>query len=251
MGLIAAHLFAVVALVQTPDSPSVRLSYLANEGVMLTSPRGRVLIDALFGDGLPEYPVVPLASRDSLERALGPYGGPALVLTTHAHHDHYDSVAVARYLASNPAAAVIGPPDTTPGGHLRATDLGWVQVRPISVPHGPTRRPIGHSWYLVTLDGVTALHLGDTNADPASWRGLDLPKDGVDIALVPFWFALDDGQFRRLLDVISGRTVVLLHVSLGAAQGDGGWPARFAALRARYPQVRAPRGYGAVIELAR
>jgi Beta-lactamase superfamily domain len=240
LSLIAA--LATPALAQREGEPAapVRLTYLANEGVMLSSSHGRVLIDALFGDGLPEYAVVPDPERDSLERAAGPYGGPALVLFTHAHRDHYDSAAVARYLASNPGAVVLGPPGTAPDGGVRATDLGWVQVRPIPIAHGPTIRPVGHSWYLVTLDGLTALHLGDTSGDPRSWRGLDLPKGGVDIALVPFWFALDDARFRSLLETVPAHTIVLLHVSLDAARGDGGWPARFRELQDHYPQLRAP-----------
>ncbi|HET7240432.1 MAG TPA: MBL fold metallo-hydrolase [Gemmatimonadales bacterium] len=244
-------LAAVVALVQTPDSSTaVRLTYLANEGVVLSSPHGRVFIDAFFGDGLPDYAVVPHPARDSLERAAGPYGGSAIILTTHAHRDHYDSAAVARYLASNPDALAMGPPGTAPHGDVRPDDLGWVQVRPIPIAHGPTIRPVGHTWYLVTVDGTTALHLGDSNSDPRSWPDLGLPAEGVDIALVPYWYALEDASFQRLLDVIHARTVVLLHVPLDAARGRGGWPARFRDLRARYPQVRGPRQPGEAVELA-
>ena len=243
-------LATVVLLVQTPEQPApVRLTYLANEGVMLSSRQGRVFIDAFFGDGLPDYAVVPHPARDSLERAAGPYGGPAIILTTHAHRDHYDSVAVARYLASNPDAVAVGPPGTAPRGDVRATDLSWVQVRPIPIAHGPTIRPVGHTWYLVTVDGTTALHLGDSNSDPRSWPDLGLPAEGVDIALVPYWYALQDASFQRLLDVIHARTVVLLHVSLDAARGQGGWPARFHILQARHPQVRAPRQPGETVEL--
>ena len=245
------HLLAVVMLVQTPDPAGpVRLTYLANEGVVLSSRHGRVFIDAFFGDGLPDYSVVPHPARDSLERAAGPYDGPALVLTTHAHRDHYDSSAVARYLASNPDAIAMGPPGTSPHGDVRPTDLGWVQVRPIPIAHGPTIRPVGHTGYLVAVDGTTALHLGDSNSDPRSWPDLGLPVEGVDLALVPYWYALEDASFQRLLDVIHARTVVLLHVSLEAARGQGGWPARFRDLRARYPQVRAPRQPGGTVELA-
>jgi L-ascorbate metabolism protein UlaG (beta-lactamase superfamily) len=254
--LVSLSLFLVAAPAARPAEwlgrrpvPQVRVTYLANEGVMLASPRGRVLIDALFGDGLPEYAVVPHPSRDSLERAIWMYGGPALVLSTHAHRDHYDSAAVARYLASNPAATAIGPPGTAPHGDVRATDLGWVRVRPVPVPHGPTRRPVGHTGYLVTLHGTTAVHLGDTSGDPKAWPDLGLPEEGVDIALVPYWYALDDAQFRSLLEVVRARTVVLLHISLGAAKGGDRWPARLRELRARYPQLRAPGRPGEPVEL--
>jgi len=109
---------------------------------------------------------------------------------------------------------------------------------------------VGHTWYLVELGGTTALHLGDTSGDPKSWPELGLPVGGVDIALVPYWYALEDARFQRLLDAVHARTVVLLHVSLGAARGDGGWPARLRELQARYPQVRAPGQPGEAIKLS-
>ena len=251
MGFTWQLLVAVAGAIQSPDPPAaVRLTYLANEGVMLSSARGRVLIDALFGDGLPDYAVVPQPLRDSLERAAGDYGGPALVLSTHAHRDHHDSAAVARYVASNRDAVVLGPPGLPPHDAIPAADLDWVKVRSIRVPHGPTQRPVGHTWYLIDLGGTTALHLGDSSGDPKSWPDLGLPAGGVDIALVPYWYALDDTRFQRLLDVLHARTVVLLHVSLGAARGEGGWPARLRALQSRYPRVRAPARAGEVVELS-
>ena len=162
----------------------------------------------------------------------------------------HDSAAVVRYLASNPAAIAIGPPGTAPHGDVRATDLGWVRVRPVPVTHGPTGRPIGHTGYLVTLDGITAVHLGDISGDPKAWPDLGLPEEGVDIALVPYWYALDDARFRSLLEVVRARTVVLLHVSLGAANGGDPWSARLRELRARYPQILAPGRPGEPVELA-
>jgi glyoxylase-like metal-dependent hydrolase (beta-lactamase superfamily II) len=136
-------LAAVVLLVQTPEQPGpVRLTYLANEGVMLSPRQGRVFIDAFFGDGLPDYAVVPRPARDSLERAAGPYGGPAIILATHAHRDHYDSAAVARYLASNPDAVAVGPPGTAPRGDVRPTDLGWAaRFRQLQARYPQVRAP--------------------------------------------------------------------------------------------------------------
>lgn len=240
----------MVALLTVPFSASaqtaaVRLRYLANEGVMLEGSRGRVLIDALFGDGLPEYPTVPLASRDSLERAVGHYGGPAVVLVTHAHRDHFDSAAVARYRRHNPTAVLIGPP--APGtAPAPAADLGWVRVRPLAIPHGGTR-PVGHAAYLVTLDGTTALHLGDTQSDPATWRAAGVPEAGVDLALVPYWYALEEGRLEAAMAVLRARAVVLFHVALQDA--ESGWAETSRELRERYPQVRAPLVPGEVVEL--
>jgi L-ascorbate metabolism protein UlaG (beta-lactamase superfamily) len=212
---------------------------------MLEGARGRVLLDALFGDGLPDYQTVPPASRDSLERALGPYGGPALVLVTHAHRDHFDSAAVERYRRHNPAAVVIGPP--APGAAPGApVDLGWVRVRSLGIPHGHTSRPVGHAAYLVTLGGTTALHLGDTQSDPATWRGAGVPETGVNLALVPYWYALEKGRLEAAMAVLRARTVVLFHAAL--EQGESGWAEVSRELRERYPQVRTPLVPGEVVE---
>jgi L-ascorbate metabolism protein UlaG (beta-lactamase superfamily) len=190
--------------------------------------------------------------RDSLERAVGPYGGPAVVLVTHAHRDHFDSAAVARYRQHNADARVIGPPppEAAPGPPV---DLGWVQVRPLAIPHGQTSRPIGHAAYLVTLDGTTALHLGDTSSDPDTWRSAGVPATGVDLALVPYWYALDEGQFEAAMAVLRARKVVLFHVAREAGESDGlgepgGWAAVSRKLRERYPQVRTPLVPGEVVE---
>ena len=64
-------------------------------------------------------------------------------------------------------------------------DLGWLAIRPLDIPHGPTVRHVGHTAYLLTLDGVTALHLGDSQTEPATWIAAGVPAEGVDLALVP------------------------------------------------------------------
>lgn len=225
---------AVLDFLRRSVAPSVRVTYLANEGVMLEGSRGRVLLDALFGDGLPDYAVVPKPSRDSLETAQAGYGGAALVLATHPHRDHYDSTAVARYLRHNPKAVALGPSGT--GLRVPApVDLGWVSARPIAIPHGPTRRAVDHTAWLVTLDGTTALHIGDAGSDAKSWPSLGLGEKGLDFALVPYWYALDDARFRELLDVLRPRSVVLFHVPV---ESDDRWKTLSRELPGRYPQVR-------------
>jgi L-ascorbate metabolism protein UlaG (beta-lactamase superfamily) len=241
----AVRTFLRAALEPRAPVARARVRYLANEGVILEGPRGRVLIDALFGDGLPQYAIVPPASRDSLERAVGHYGGPAVVIVTHAHRDHFDSAAVARYRRHNPAAVVVGPP--APGAApAPPVDLGWVRIRPLAIPHGPTSRPVGHAAYLVTLGGTTALHLGDTQSDPDTWRGAGVPETGVNLALVPYWYALEKGRLEAAMAVLRARTVVLFHAAL--EQGESGWAEVSRELRERYPQVRTPLVPGEVVE---
>ena len=53
----------------------LELTYIGNEGFMISDGQHKILIDALYGNGLKGYVVVPKATRDSLEAGLGKYGG--------------------------------------------------------------------------------------------------------------------------------------------------------------------------------
>ncbi len=245
-------------------SPALDVTYLANEGVMLETSAGRVLIDALFGDGLEGYARVERPLRDSLERARGRFGGRVLVLATHAHRDHFDAAAVARYLAANPAAVAVVPPDARrrltalssppPGAQVRDGDsashaFGWVTVRALGMPHGSTRNRVDHAAYLVELDGWTALHIGDTQLPPIAWDTLGLPASGVDVALVPYWYLMNAALEAQLRAHAKPRRIVVLHGPPAGADSEGmrrlgGWQAWTRELESRHDDVWVPRAAG-------
>ena len=255
----------LASLALQPDQSRPSLTYLANEGTVLEGKGGRIFLDAFFGDGLPDYPVVPTALRDSMERGLEGFAGPAAALTTHDHRDHFDPAALARYLGRNAEAIAVGPAgvasrldSVSPGLRARTRelaptaakpttlDMGWARIQALPIPHGHTMRPVEHVAYLVTMDGTTALHLGDTSSDPETWPGLGLPANGVDLALVPFWYALDEERFASLVRVTHARTVVLLHLP---RTPDRSWDSAAREVRRRYPQVEIPTRFGSRVSL--
>lgn len=214
---------------------TVRVRYLANEGVLLSTGSTAVVIDGLFGEGLPEYPVVPAAARDSLERALGPYGSIRAVLATHPHDDHFDPVAVGRHLAANPRAVFVGHPAAAEAlaeevdgfeaiagrvlapaleyGEEVEIDANGVSVRVLAVPHdgGPDR--IGHRAYVVELGGRRYVHTGDGPSGPGDLTPFDLPAAAIDTAFVPFWILYDEAGRRIVAEEIAPDRVVAIHLS--------------------------------------
>lgn len=256
---------------------SLRVTYLANEGVMLETPSGRVLIDALFGDGLESYQNLAQPMRDSLESASGAFGGRAVTLATHLHRDHFDATATLRYLTSNPSAVAILPADAFERAHAaspteavrtrvhtagadegawRDHDLGWVHVRALGMPHGHTTVRVDHAAWLVRLDGWTALHIGDTQMPPGEWHSLGLAGNGVDVALIPYWYMMDDDFASALIAIAKPRTIVILHGPVPGGEGSalrerGGWDGLRRELQTRYPQLRAPWTAGEVIVIER
>jgi L-ascorbate metabolism protein UlaG (beta-lactamase superfamily) len=212
--------------------PAPAVEYLANEGVLVTGGDIAVVIDGLFGDGLPEYPVLPTATRDSLEAALGRFGDIDVVLVTHRHDDHFDPAAVTRHLEANPEAVLIAPGDAVaafppdqlerygeriqpldlpPGSYVRL-DMGGFAVEALGLPHAE----IGHVGYRIELPGLTVLHLGDAEPAPADLAAFLEGRPGPDVALVPHWVLSGPGG-PAILEAIGADCTAAFHL-----ERDGG-----------------------------
>jgi L-ascorbate metabolism protein UlaG (beta-lactamase superfamily) len=193
----------VVSQASAPRRDSLTITYLANEGVMLSSGGTTVLIDALFGDGLRGYGVVSPARRERLERAQPPFERIAAILATHTHRDHFDPRAVARHLAANPqtlfvstaeamealrgtaatsATARLHPVVLAPGERQRVTSAGSATIWALGLPHGPDQP--ANLGFVVDIGGRRVLHVGDSEPHANQFTALRLSELGIDVALL-------------------------------------------------------------------
>ena len=222
--------------------PGVR--YLANEGVLLSLPEGTVLIDGLFRGGLPEYPAVEGATRDSLERGLGPFGAIDLVLVTHVHRDHFHALAVERHLIDNPRAHLVAPRqvadslrilgsayariearvhpvDATPG-RTQELEVAGIPVRALGIAHPPSRnQPVEHLAYVVGGEKAVA-HLGDLGLGSAGIETLEF-GERVAVALVPYWILDGEESVARIKESLAPGCIVGFHVARGEGDVSREW----------------------------
>ncbi len=247
--VLGGTLIAAPATAQggSSDPSPVTIEYLANEGVLISHGPSAVLIDALMGDGLPGYPVVTGATRDSLERALGRFGSVDLVLVTHVHRDHFNARSVARHLRHNPSAIVAGAAQlsdsladlagwddaarrlvvpATPGGRSE-TRIGAVGLEAHGIPHPPSRnQPVDHVVWVVKIGGIRLMHIGDSS--PSSAELAAAAGDGVDVLLAPFWVLGGDRGVERMAATRASR-VAAFHFGHDAGPFRG--PAGVVVLR--------------------
>lgn len=218
-----ALLTAVALLAAATLSAEVKVTYLANEGVHLHGPCS-VLVDALFRDSLGSYARHAPEVQRKLEGAEAPFDGVALALATHYHLDHWDPGAVARFLGSNRAAVFASTPEATAmmpftvrerARGLRPADaeatvtveaLGATVVA-FALEHGQTP----HLAYRIACGDRVLVHLGDASASEANFTRL-LQSGAADVALVPFWWLLDEKGRAFLRERWKPRQVVALHV---------------------------------------
>jgi L-ascorbate metabolism protein UlaG (beta-lactamase superfamily) len=262
--------FPLPAAEPGPQDP-LCLTYLANEGFLITGAGRKVLVDALHHATVPEYPAVPAATLADLEAARGPFAGVDLVLATHHHGDHFDPQAVGRHLLANRRARFVSTPQAVAQlregfaeygqiaervvavypaeGEHRELELGipGLALTALNLTHGRREPPIENLGFLLELAGHRLLHAGDTVADEKDLAGLDLPSARIDLALLPYWLLLDGGH-EAVERNYRPRRVVAIHLPRAAADaavfGATGSLARLQDQLAELPGVRVFRAPG-------
>lgn len=207
--LLLAGLFLTFATNAT-YADDAKVIHLANEAFMVEGAGHKILIDALYGEGFPEDPVIPLPLRTQLEAAEPPFDAVDLLLATHRHADHFDAAAVGRFLAASPNTRLLTTPQSVEDLKAAVADYDAIASRVEAIypaenepatraydgftvivhnlHHGRTREPpVENLGFVIEIAGVRVLHAGDTEMDAddfAAWK----VGNGIDVALFPIWY---------------------------------------------------------------
>jgi L-ascorbate metabolism protein UlaG (beta-lactamase superfamily) len=237
-------LFVVVTLTPAADAArsqgaatadGVTVTFIANEGVMLSSSTRKVLIDALFLKYESGYAVPAAATQGALESARPPFDWVDLILVTHRHGDHFHPAPVAAHLRANARATLLTSQQvidslrgrmpargvlasrvvarTTQPGRRRREVVGGIVVELLGLPHGGRRhRAVEHLGYVVEIGGRRVLHVGDTDFSEATFAPFRLDTARIDVALLPYGAVIGRSE-RQVIDRwIRPRQVVAIHV---------------------------------------
>jgi L-ascorbate metabolism protein UlaG (beta-lactamase superfamily) len=223
----------VLAVAGCAASP-VEVVAIANEGFLVHTAGRAILVDALFRATAPypeffsQGPSEALVER--MVRGDGPFGRVDLALVTHSDGDHFHAETAFEFLENHPETLLVGTPDVlemlaAQGGFEAIADR---VVAPVRI-HGSCERfehrdvkvgacfvwhsggrEVANYIYIVDIDGFRFLHEGDADRSPATFSGLELPKEGLDLAFMHDWFVLNDG-LEVVTEILQPRAVVLMH----------------------------------------
>lgn len=211
----------------------VSVTFLANEGVMLSSGTKKVLIDALFLQYETSFALPAESTQVALRNARAPFDAVDLILVTHHHGDHFHPDPMAAHLAANPRATLIASRQvidslrgrvaastlreprimsrTTAPGTRRQETVNGVTVELLGIPHAR----VDHLGFIVELGGRRVLHVGDTDLAESVYKGFRLDTARIDVALLPEWMVKQDEGRRIIERWIRPRQVVAIHVGKG------------------------------------
>ncbi len=226
---------ATIALAAAQGPRPLAITFVANAGIILSAEGTSVIIDGLFGDGLPDYGRLEPATRELAESGRGRFGEVSLILATHWHDDHFNPQAVGRHLASNPRAQFVSSSQViarlesefeafaalrdrvhavTPEPGASAVWIGDdVTVTVLRLRHNPSRRfPDEHLAFIVELGGRRVLHVGDADPVPDNFDGVERFPHAIDFAIVPYWYGTDETARAILAGQVYAPQVLAIHV---------------------------------------
>jgi len=263
LALIAAlSLGGRLPAVSSNDDKALEVFYIANEGFLITGNGQKVLIDALFRDGIRPYLKASPANSEKLEKAASPFDRVDLLLTTHFHADHYDPLSVAAHLSNNPRSMFISTPQAVDklkaignyeavkdrvkailpkeGERVRLSHNG-LQVQMLNITHG-RNRPIENLGFILEIAGKKILHIGDSEATGEDFAKNNLSKEAIDIAFLPFWYLLGADEKRAIREQINPKRIVVMHIPSLSEKDDwiekrGGWAKVLGNIRTEFPNA--------------
>jgi L-ascorbate metabolism protein UlaG (beta-lactamase superfamily) len=210
---------------------TTQVHYIANEGVLIESGDEKVLIDGLhsyYGDAY-MYPDAGTISQ--MMRGEGIFNGVKLVLVSHIHGDHFDAGMVASFLQNHSQAVLVSSQQVIDSvqkymQHIdphrliyfdlldqsKKFEIGNISLTVFNLPHSGRR----FSWIqnvgnLVEVNGVSFLHTGDASFSTETIKALKM-EDRIDVALMPYWYLLDDTQASNIQKFIRPKHFIALHV---------------------------------------
>jgi L-ascorbate metabolism protein UlaG (beta-lactamase superfamily) len=238
------------------------VTFLANEGVMLSSGGATVVIDALFGQGLRGYGVVPAPIRRQLESAAPPFDRVDAVLATHVHDDHFNADAVLAHLRANPRATFVSTgqavqrvraaagsradgiarrlvaADVPLGERRQVAAIAGATVYSLGLPHG------GHGetaniGFVVDVGGFRTLHVGDSSEGMAAFSTLRLAELGIDVALLPPHYLREPALRNVVRQEVRPSHLAVVHAPDGVfGRWRDNWSAALREIRAAVPEAR-------------
>lgn len=256
-GILALALLAVSA---SGSEPALKLTALANEGVLFRAGETVVAIDAAVREPYSVYGALPAEAFAELAVGEGRFAGLDLLLVSHEHRDHFQAEAMATILAGNAGAMLVSSPQVVEsaaeavaagdrdrlravdpcaaeatedgrGGEVRL-DLDRVRVDFLCMPHGGRHRGrIYNLGHVVEIGGRRVLHIGDVANDRAIFAGFELPSRKIDVVLVPYWMFWGDEE-ELVRTALAAPVVVAVHIPPGDLAGVR------EELAERWPEVR-------------
>lgn len=211
---------------------------LANEGFLLRAADDAVVIDAFVSMPYAGYGALSGEPLEALLAGTDPFDSVDIALASHEHGDHFQPSPARNFLAARSECLLASSPqvlaqldDVNPHGEPvppakaqrrvlpapgeeERVEVGSIRIDILRLSHGSGRfagvENLGH---VITLGGVTALHVGDAAMEFANFEAYGLRERGIDVVFVPYWYFKDSTGRRIINEHFRPAKLIACHIS--------------------------------------
>lgn len=212
---------------------SVEITYVANDGFLISSGTKSVLIDALFDKSYGRFDVPSEALKTEITEGKAPFNKVDLFLVTHQDGDHYSAPDVIDFLKRHNETILISSNQVTESlaresavskqvttiseeiGGMVDTVINNIPLKIYRVKHLYDTLAKGsvNLAFLITLNNIKILHIGDGPFDlnKSYYEQFHLDKEKIDILFLEY-FGQSDDKIQFVKEVIRPKYIVAQHI---------------------------------------
>ena len=219
------------------------ITYLGNEGILLSNGDQKVLFDPFFHNVYGQYQAVPEEIQQAIKNNTPPYDDIDLIVISHAHGDHFTAETVADYLSANENVFLVAPSQASKtvtehtaelsdqiisielnfGDAPVLTEVKNIAIESVRIPHAgwPERKDIANLVHRVSLNnGVKIIHMRDADPRDEHFKPFaDLwDSKTSDISFPPYWFFVSEEGPTILKERINSKKSIGVHVPVDVPQ---------------------------------
>ncbi|MFK7775402.1 MAG: MBL fold metallo-hydrolase [Saprospiraceae bacterium] len=210
----------------------VKVTYIANDGIMIEYEDKKVVIDAINRTvNLGGWVAPSSAELLKVENGVAPYDNIDVIMITHNHGDHYATSAVTNYLNNNPNTKLIVPSSLESSFSSNATQIvdfsinkferinvieNEVSIDILQIEHfdqfGNNFSGVESFAYIVTMNDKKFLHAGDIDYVDSQLDVFNLLDDEIDVVFIPTFGDLVSTTNRdAVINNVDPEHIVCLH----------------------------------------
>ncbi len=217
----------------------ITITYIANEGFLITSDTNKILIDGIFSEGSGTFYTPPAEELIKERNATSPFDNIDIVCVSHVNADHVDPAYLVEHLTNNMSGNLIAPLqvvdelaviDGYSSIENRIKSISWgnqsrfdttkngIQVKSFRFSHANNKLTTHNLGYLIKVNGFTIFHTGDSDpAIPDTFQLYNLAKDSIDIAFIHRGF-FDSGTNSagvQIINYLKPKAIIIMHIKIG------------------------------------
>lgn len=236
-GLYPNALSAPSEEITLSSQQKVKVTYIANDGVMIEYQGKKVVIDAINrASNLSGWVTPSNAAYMAVENGVAPYDDIDIIMITHNHGDHYNVSAVANYLSDHPNTKLVVPNSIKPNFSAFSSqivnfslpkferinlEINDITLDVLHIEHfdqfGNDFSQVESYAYVVHFNDKRFLHAGDIDYIDSDLEVFNLLDDNITVAFIPTFGDLVSTTNRdALMDNVDPENIVCLHFLTGS-----------------------------------